>query len=435
MSSADSMLTLLGWTSSQKLDGGYNRPTGFPLSFMQIQADLLGQVKSLSHDLRGQLVTWRHHLHANPELSFEEFKTAAYVRAALEQMGIGPVTSLATTGLVVEIEGGLGAGPTIALRADMDALPILEKNDVPYASQNPGVMHACGHDVHTTSLLGVAYILNQVKAYFSGTVRLIFQPGEERTPGGASLMIKEGVLENPKPASILGQHVMPWLPVGQVGFRSGMYMASADELYVTVKGKGGHGAMPEMFRDPVLMASHMVVALQQVVSRMANPRIPSVLSFGKFIANGATNVIPNEVYLEGTFRTMDEPWREEALQRMKTLAEGLVASMGGECDFNIQRGYPYLKNEPDLTSRMRAAAVDYLGAENVQDLDLWMAAEDFSYYTQVVPGCFYRLGTRNEEKGIVSGVHTPTFDIDEDALPIGAGLMAWLALQELAMTK
>lgn len=393
---------------------------------------LSDRIKHLSTELYPQLQAWRHHLHSHPELSFEEHETAAYVSAALTQMGIKHQAGVAGTGLVAEVTGtASGLGKTIALRADMDALPIIEANEVPYKSQRHGVMHACGHDVHTTSLLGAASILNSLKDQFSGTVKMIFQPGEERTPGGASLMIKEGVLENPSPSHILGQHVMPWLPVGKIGFREGMYMASADELYVTVKGKGGHGAMPEMFKDPVLMASHMVVALQQVVSRMANPRIPSVLSFGKVVANGATNVIPNEVYLEGTFRTMDEPWREEALQKMKKLAEGLVESMGGQCDFNIQRGYPYLKNEPALTGRMKEAAIQYMGADNVVDLDLWMAAEDFSYYTQHIPGCFYRLGTRNEAKGIVSGVHTPTFDIDEDALPIGAGLMAWLALAEL----
>lgn len=392
--------------------------------------ELISQIKSRANALHGDLQRWRHHLHAHPELSFQEHKTAAYVAGAIRDMGLTPQEGVAGTGLVVQIEGR-SAGPVVALRADMDALPILEANDVPYKSQNPGVMHACGHDVHTTSLLGAAKIISELRDQFDGTVKLIFQPGEERTPGGASMMIKEGVLENPRPGAIVGQHVMPLLPVGKVGFRSGMYMASADELYVTVHGKGGHGAMPEHFIDPVLMASHMVVALQQVVSRMANPRIPSVLSFGKFIAEGATNVIPNSVYLEGTFRTMDEPWRAQALERMKKLAEGLVESMGGRCEFNIQHGYPYLLNDPELTTSMRTWATEYMGEDNVVDLDLWMAAEDFAYYTRELPGCFYRLGTRNEAKGITSGVHTPTFDIDEDALPIGAGLMSWLALRQL----
>jgi amidohydrolase len=313
----------------------------------------------------------------------------------------------------------------------MDALPIVEANEVPYKSTNPGVMHACGHDVHTASLLGVSQILSRLKEEFSGTVKLVFQPGEEKAPGGAAMMIREGVLENPRPAGMLGQHVAPNIPVGKVGFREGLYMASADELYMTVKGKGGHGAMPDQNIDPVLIASHIIVALQQIVSRHANPKIPSVLSFGKVIANGATNVIPNEVYVEGTFRTLNEEWRESALRKMKKMAEGIAEAMEGGCDFEILRGYPFLKNNPELTRRSRERAVQYVGAENVLDLDVWMAAEDFAFYTQQTDSCFYRLGTRNEARGIVSSVHTPTFDIDEKALETGAGLMSWLAVEEL----
>lgn len=378
-----------------------------------------------------QVVAARRQIHANPELSFQEFETAKFIANYLRQIGIEPQEGVANTGLVALIKGRNPDSKVVALRADMDALPIVEANDVPYKSTKEGVMHACGHDVHTASLLGVAQLLFSHKDEFEGTVKLIFQPGEEVIPGGASLMIKDGVLENPSPNSILGQHVMPMLPAGTVGFREGLYMASTDEIYVTVRGKGGHGAMPEMFIDPVLISSHIIVALQQVVSRMANPRIPSVLSFGKVIANGATNVIPNEVKLEGTFRTLDEKWRGEAHARMKKLAEGIAESMGGSCEFTIMRGYPFLKNAPELTQRMRAAAVEYLGEEKVVDLDIWMAAEDFSYYTQQMDGCFYRLGTRNEARGITSGVHTPTFDIDETALEVGAGLMAWLAITEL----
>ncbi len=292
-------------------------------------------------------------------------------------------------------------------------------------------MHACGHDVHTASLLGTARILQQLREEFEGTVKLIFQPGEEKIPGGASLMIREGVLQQPAPQYILGQHVAPSIPVGKIGFREGLYMASADELYVTVKGKGGHGAMPDINIDPVVIASHIIVALQQIVSRHANPKIPSVLSFGKVIANGATNVIPNEVYIEGTFRTLDEEWRASAHQKMKKMAEGMAEAMGGSCEFTIMRGYPFLKNAPELTRRMKAAGIEYMGAENVIDLDVWMAAEDFAYYTQYIDACFYRLGTRNEQRGITSSVHTPTFDVDEQALQIGAGLMSWLALAEL----
>ena len=244
-------------------------------------------------------------------------------------------------------------------------------------------------------------------------------------------MIKEGALENPKPVSIIGQHVMPFIPVGKVGFRSGMYMASTDELYFTVKGKGGHGAMPEKNIDPVLITSHIIVALQQIVSRNSDPKVPCVLSFGKVIANGATNIIPDEVKVEGTFRTMDEAWRSEAHKKMKKMAECIAEGMGGVCEFTVLNGYPFLKNDPDLTDKARKHAIEFLGEENVLDLDLWMAAEDFSYYSQQIPACFYRLGTRNEQKGIISSVHTPTFDIDEEALEVGPGLMAWLALKEL----
>jgi amidohydrolase len=295
-------------------------------------------------------------------------------------------------------------------------------------------MHACGHDAHMASLLGAAKILHEVRDQFEGTIKLIFQPGEEIIPGGASLMIKDNVLENPRPQYILGQHVMPMIPAGKVGFRSGLYMASADELYLTIKGKGGHGAMPETLIDPVLISAHLLVALQQIVSRVANPKIPSVLSFGRVEAMGATNIIPNEVKIQGTFRTLDEVWRAKAHEKMRQIAEGIVEGMGGQLDFEIRKGYPFLKNNPELTARSVAAAQTYLGVENVLDLDIWMASEDFAYFSQEIDGCFYRLGTRNEARGITSGVHTPTFDIEEEALEIGAGLMAWLAVSELAST-
>jgi amidohydrolase len=330
-------------------------------------------------------VAMRRHLHAHPELSFEETNTAAFVTQELQKLGLTP-QPIANTGVVALIEGQPG-GPTIALRADMDALPITEASDVPYRSTNPGVMHACGHDVHTASLLGAARILNELKGDFKGTIKLMFQPGEERLPGGASLMIKEGVLENPAVGKVLGQHVFPHLPAGKIGLRPGRYMASTDELYLTIKGKGGHGAMPEMNLDPVLVAAHLIVAAQQIVSRRANPKIPSVLSFGKVIANGATNVIPNEVYLEGTFRTLNEEWRAEAHQHLRQLCEGLAASMGAVCELEIRHGYPYLENEPALTARVRAAAEQYLGPENVVELDQWMAAEDFAYFSQAAPAC------------------------------------------------
>ncbi|KIO77976.1 N-acyl-L-amino acid amidohydrolase [Pedobacter lusitanus] len=388
------------------------------------------QIQNLANTIFQDVVGYRRHLHMNPELSFEEFQTSAFIKDKLTEWGI-PFTSMANTGVVGLITGDLPSEEVIALRGDMDALPIIEANDKPYTSQNPGVMHACGHDVHTSSLLGAAYILNKMKAEFGGTIKLIFQPGEEMLPGGANLMIQEGVLENPRPSNIVGQHVMPWIDAGKVGFRSGIYMASADELYVTVTGKGGHGAQPQQNIDPVLITSHIIVALQQIVSRNADPRLPSVLSFGKVIANGATNIIPNEVKIEGTFRTLNEEWRAEAKRLMKKMAEGIAESMGGSCEFNIMHGYPFLVNEEKLTASARAYAEDYLGAENVVDLDIWMAAEDFAYYSQVTNACFYRLGTGNAAKGTLYSVHHPNFDIDEDALKISTGLMAYIALKQL----
>lgn len=389
------------------------------------------KIKDLAKALAQDVVEIRRYLHANPELSFQEYNTSRFIEEKLTSFGI-PFSKIAGTGLVALIKGKNPDKKIIALRADIDALPINEANDVPYKSTVEGVMHACGHDVHTSSLLGTAKILHTLREQFEGTVKLLFQPGEEKMPGGASLMIKEGALKNPAPVNILGQHVMPFIPVGKVGFRSGMYMASTDELYFTVKGKGGHGAMPEKNVDPVLITSHIIVALQQVVSRNCDPKVPCVLSFGKVIANGATNIIPDEVKVEGTFRTMDENWRAEAHKKMVKIAEGIAEAMGGVCEFTVLNGYPFLKNDPPLTDRAKQNAIEYLGEENVVDLDLWMAAEDFSYYSQQIPACFYRLGTRNEERGIVSSVHTPTFDIDERALEIGSGLMAWLAIKELS---
>lgn len=393
-------------------------------------SDLKARVKQLAAEFATDTIAIRQHLHAHPELSFQEFQTSAFVKATLASYGL-TAENMAETGLVVLLKGRNPEKKTIALRADLDALPIFEKNEVAYRSKNEGVMHACGHDVHTSSLLGTARILSQLQDEFEGTVKLIFQPGEEKFPGGASIMIKEGVLQNPRPEAILGQHVFPLLETGKVGFRSGMYMASADEIYVTVKGKGGHAAIPEMNVDPVLISAHIIVALQQIVSRVASPKIPTVLSFGKVQANGATNVIPDEVKLEGTFRTMNEKWRAEAHEKMKKMAEQMAEAMGGSCEFTILKGYPFLMNEPALTEQARSAAEQYLGSENVVDLDLWLAAEDFAYYSQETAACFYRLGTRNESRGITSSVHTPSFDIDEKALEIGSGLMAWLALAQL----
>lgn len=391
---------------------------------------LKDKVTLLANQIHADTVANRRHLHAHPELSFHEYETSAFVAKKLDELGI-EYKKMANTGLVALIKGSKPSNAVVALRADMDALPILEANDVEYKSQNPGVMHACGHDVHTSSLLGTAKILSELKEEFGGTVKLIFQPAEEKLPGGANLMIQEGVLENPKPDAVLGQHVMPLIETGKVGFRAGKYMASTDEIYVTVHGKGGHGAQPQQNIDPVVITSHIIIALQQIISRVADPKTPSVLSFGKVIANGATNVIPNEVYLEGTFRTMDEEWRAKAHEKMKKMAEGIAEAMGGTCDFNIVNGYPFLINEEKLTANARAFAEDYLGKENVVDLDLWMAAEDFAYFSQATDACFYRLGTGNISRGITSSVHTPTFDVDEDSLRLSTGLMTYIALKQL----
>ena len=392
---------------------------------------MIDKVKKLAKEYASDVINIRRHIHANPELSYQEYNTAKYVAEQLRKIGIEPKEGVAETGLTAVIEGKNPSKKVTALRADMDALPITEANDVPYKSKNEGVMHACGHDAHTASLLGTCKILHALRNEFEGTIKLIFQPGEEKNPGGASLMIKDGALKNPDPSSILGQHVMPLIPVGKIGFRSGMYMASCDEIYLTVKGKGGHGAIPELAVDPVLITAHILVALQQIISRNASPKTPTVLSFGKVIANGATNIIPDEVKVDGTFRAMNEEWRAEAHKKITKMAQSIAEGMGGSCEVFISKGYPYLENDPLITETARKAALEYVGEENIVELPLWMGAEDFSYYTQEIPACFYRLGTRNEEKGITSYVHTPTFNIDESALEIGSGLMAWLAINSL----
>jgi len=388
-------------------------------------------IRRIAKGLHKEAVTNRRYLHTHPELSFKEYNTSAFVAGKLTELGI-PFEKKADTGIVALLEGTQSiSDQIIALRADMDALPITEANEVSYKSQNPGVMHACGHDMHTSSLLATAGILSRLKSEFSGAVKFIFQPGEERLPGGASLMIKEGVLENPRPKGILGQHVMPELPVGKVGFRSGSYMASNDEIYITVIGKGGHAAMPHLTIDPVSITCQMITALQQIVSRQANPLIPSALSFGKIIANGSNNIIPDKVVIEGTFRTLNEAWREEAHKRMQEMAVSFVKGMGGKCTFEIRKGYPVLINDEELTREMCDHAENFLGKDKVVDLDLWMAAEDFAFYSQQIPGCYYRLGVGNEANGITSGLHTPTFNIDEQSLETGSGLMAYLALKSL----
>lgn len=389
------------------------------------------KIQQLAKEYLDETIANRRYLHAHPELSFKEEKTAGFIISILEKLNI-PYERKAGNGVAAILKGTRSdSDRAVALRADMDALPIQEANNVTYKSKNKGIMHACGHDAHTANLITVAGMLNQLKDSFSGTVKFIFQPAEERIPGGAKQMIDEGVLQNPTPEHVLGQHVMPELPAGKVGFCSGNYMASTDELFIRVTGKGGHAAMPHLSTDPVAMSCEMISALQQIVSRRSNPLIPSVLSFGRFIANGSTNVIPDEVEIEGTFRTLDEKWRSAAHRQMKELAISLIEGMGGKCTFDIRKGYPVLNNDAGLTEVVRNHAVEFLGKDNVMDLNIWMAAEDFAYYAQVVPSCFYRLGTGNESKSILSGLHTPTFDIDEQALETGTGLMTYLTLKLL----
>jgi amidohydrolase len=390
----------------------------------------LASIRAQNDRIFEHLVSIRRHLHQYPELAFEEHETAALVSRELERLGIEHQTGIAKTGVVGYIVGE-EPGPTLALRADMDALPILEETDWAYKSKIPGRMHACGHDFHTASLLGVADILQTHRAQLRGCVQLVFQPSEEKLPGGASVMISEGVLQTPGLCGIVGQHVMPLLEVGKVGIRSGQYMASADEIYITVYGQGGHGAQPHTTVDPVAIGAQLITALQQVVSRRADPRMPSVLTFGKVQALGATNVIPPKLELEGTFRTFDESWRAQAHELIRSIAHGLVEGMGGRVDLEIRRGYPVLHNDPTLTAHARQWIEEYVGANNVVSLDLWMASEDFAYYTHHTAGCFYRIGTRRDPETTGFGLHHPRFNVDEEALRLAPGLMAWVALREL----
>lgn len=390
------------------------------------------QIKDLSHEIMEEVIAIRRHLHSHPELSFHEKDTSRYVADKLQKWGILYEENVGGYGVVGMITGQKGNGKTIALRADMDALPIQEENQVDYASSNPGVMHACGHDVHTSSLLGTAYILNQLKNQFSGRVKLIFQPAEEQLPGGASLMIKAGVLKNPEPQVILGQHVHPPLEAGKVGFRPGTYMASSDELFLTVKGKGGHGAMPHKAVDTTLVAAHIIVALQQIVSRRSDPTIPSVLTLGKIYSDGgSTNIIPETVHIQGTFRAMDEKWRYQAHDLIRETAEHTARAFGATVDVNIKVGYPFLYNHPETTQKMRARAVDFLGEDRVVDLPIRMTAEDFAYYSHELDACFYRLGVANPGSTISRQLHTSTFDVDEKCFQTSMGLMAYLSLSEL----
>lgn len=388
-------------------------------------SDLRNKIQQLAKQFHAEMVSIRHHLHAHPELSYQEFETSAYIRQQLTDMGI-PFEVKAKTGVIGLIRGKNPESRIIALRADIDALPIQEENRIEYVSTRPGVMHACGHDVHTTCLLGAAKILTALKNEWEGTIKLIFQPGEEKNPGGASLLIKEGVLENPAPSAIFGLHVHPQMETGKLSFRGGQVMASADELYFTIRSKGGHAAAPHLTADTILIASQLIVSLQQIISRNNNPLSPSVLSITSFQGGYTTNVIPSEVKLMGTFRALDEGWRFRAHELIRQQSEAIVKGMGAELDLHIDVGYPSVFNNESLNEKARLLAEQYMGEENVETTEMRMGAEDFGFYTQKIPGCFFRLGSGNAGKGIQSGVHTPTFNIDEKAIEIGMGIMAWL---------
>ena len=389
---------------------------------------MIDQIKKIASKHLAETIKSRRFLHQNPELSFKEYNTSEYIQSILTKNKIPFTNGHVETGIIATIEGENPMDHEVLLRADMDALPILEENKVDYCSINKGKMHACGHDVHSASLIGTALILNELKSNFNGTIKLVFQPGEEKIPGGAKLMIKEGLLQN-NPKACIAQHVYPDLPTGKVGFRSGTYMASADEIYVTIKGKGGHAALPHLLNDPILMASQIVTNLQQIVSRYNKPDNPSVLSFGYVKGDGETNIIPDIVILKGTFRTFDETWRFKAHNKMKEIAYSICAAAGGSCDFDIKVGYPFLVNDENTTKLSKEAAQKFLGVENVVDLDLRMTSEDFAFISQKSPSCFYRLGTGDGKS--IRRLHTSTFDIDEKCLSISSGLMAYIALKQI----
>jgi amidohydrolase len=392
-------------------------------------SEITDLIREKSAHIYAKVKGYREYIHQFPELSYQEVETMKYVSKVLTGLAISHQAEVGKTGVVAIIRNDKHSldAPCIGLRSDLDALPIQEENEIPFKSSIDGVMHACGHDVHTAILLGVAEVLNEMKDLLPLPVKLIFQPGEEKNPGGATLMIADGVLRNPEVKEMYALHVFPDMPVGKVGFKEGLYMASCDEIYVTINGKGGHGATPNQCIDPIIIGANIVTQLQQIVSRKCDPKTPCVLSFGHFEAIGATNIIPSKAILKGTFRTMNEEWRAEALKLIEFQIKHIVESQGGTVDIEISKGYPYLENDPEVTSRLKMKAQEYLGIDKVEDMPIRLTSEDFAFYSQEIPVCFFRLGVRNEDKGIIYGVHHPKFNIDDNALKIGVEMMALAA--------
>lgn len=390
---------------------------------------MIQRIKEETARRHADMIAWRRHLHAHPELSFAEHTTGAYIAEQLRGLGIGVREGVAGTGVIGMVQGaGPGQG-CICLRADIDALPIQEANTCDYRSVNDGVMHACGHDAHTAMVLGAGAVLHELRDRWSGTVHLLFQPGEEKIPGGATLVLNEDALRDPRPTLIIGQHCTPELELGKLGFRAGPFMASSDELYVTVKGRGGHAALPEKLVDPIVISAHLLLRLKQEFAAF-RPSEKTILAFGRVEALGATNVVPDEVKIAGTLRAFNEPLREELHAWLPKRANEICSEYGGSCDFLVMKGYPVLVNDDALTERMRAAAEALIGAGNVVRMDQRMGSEDFAFYTHAMPGCFFRLGT-GAPGAPFRGLHTPTFDIDEEALRMGSAMMAWGAISEL----
>ncbi len=391
------------------------------------EIELINIIKSKVEDYHTDTVNQYKYLHQHPELSFEEKNTSAYVQQMLDFWKIEYRSNIGGYGILACVKGKNPASRTIALRADMDALPITEQNRVSFKSQNEGVMHACGHDTHTASLLSAARIINEMKDSFEGTILFIFQPGEEKHHGGASLMLKDGIFDTYKPDLIIGQHAYVDYQVGTVGFESGVIMASADEVHIKIKGKGGHGAIPHEANDTVLAASQLIVSMQQIVSRRSNPFKPCVLTFGKFIADGATNIIPNEVVLAGSLRCMDEEVRNKLKPIIKEIAISTAAAYGCQCEIDVYDGYPCTYNDEKVTTIAKSFAIEYLGEDKVLGLPKRMTSEDFGFFSQEYPCTFYRYGIKGEQH--CTGLHTPTFLIDEDALRTSVGTIAYLALR------